>query len=288
MGMQTGHTYERANIEAHLARSKRAPVAGIELTDPTLMPNIALRKAIEAWNEERRAASASGTASAPRPAPPVRSGHEPATVGRPPPAPPDTSGDALLARMLAEELNLPDAPSQNSHLLRQEQGPAVTCGSCRHHCRAGTNFCRHCGARLPLVCGSCGRSDGLSPGASFCGKCGARCGAGGPAGGAVAVAVGHGTPGALGACALAGTWVPTRVSEWRRCPVPEHNRTNVYKYVIGADGRYWLGRCALPMHLGCVCVCVYVRARVCARARVRACVRACVCMYLCVWRRHKT
>ena len=47
MGLQTGHTYERANIEAHLARSKRAPVAGIELTDPTLMPNIALRKAIE-------------------------------------------------------------------------------------------------------------------------------------------------------------------------------------------------------------------------------------------------
>ena len=57
VGLQTGHTYERANIEAHLARSKRAPVAGIELTDTTLMPNIALREAIEAWHEERRAAN---------------------------------------------------------------------------------------------------------------------------------------------------------------------------------------------------------------------------------------
>ena len=114
--VQTGHTYERANIERHLARSDRAPLAGIRLTDPTLMPNIALRKAIEAWNEEQRAADTTDEAAEAGPADPAGAA---GAAGAPCP-PPDTSGDAVLARMLAEELNMPGSPSQTS----SRQGPA--------------------------------------------------------------------------------------------------------------------------------------------------------------------
>ena len=40
------------------------------------------------------------------------------------------------------------------------------------------------------------------------------------------------------ACAIQGTWVPTRVSEWRRCPAAEHDRIKYNKYVVEADGRW--------------------------------------------------
>ena len=50
--MQTGHTYERANIQKHLARSSRAPLSGVQLKDKTLMPNHALRNAIEEFCQQ--------------------------------------------------------------------------------------------------------------------------------------------------------------------------------------------------------------------------------------------
>ena len=44
---QTGHTFERKNIEDHLAISSRVPLSGVHLTNKTLVPNYALRHAIE-------------------------------------------------------------------------------------------------------------------------------------------------------------------------------------------------------------------------------------------------
>ena len=46
---QTGHTFERKNIEEHLAISSRAPLTGVELTNKSLVPNYALRTAIETY-----------------------------------------------------------------------------------------------------------------------------------------------------------------------------------------------------------------------------------------------
>ena len=44
---QTGHTFERDCIEAHLAKSSRCPLSGVDVHDKTLMPNHALRNAIQ-------------------------------------------------------------------------------------------------------------------------------------------------------------------------------------------------------------------------------------------------
>ena len=77
---QTGHTFERASIEAHLAKSSRCPLSGVDVTDRTLMPNHALRNAIEDYLSERSAPSAP-------PAPAART----AAPTRPPPPPPHAS-----------------------------------------------------------------------------------------------------------------------------------------------------------------------------------------------------
>jgi hypothetical protein len=62
---QTGHTFERTNIEAHLARSSRCPMSGVMVEDKTLMPNHALRNAIQDYvNEHPAAAEAAGAKSA--------------------------------------------------------------------------------------------------------------------------------------------------------------------------------------------------------------------------------
>jgi hypothetical protein len=44
---QTGHTFERINIEAHLARSSICPLSGVLVEDKKLVPNYALRNIIE-------------------------------------------------------------------------------------------------------------------------------------------------------------------------------------------------------------------------------------------------
>lgn len=54
---QTGHTFERTNIEAHLARSSRCPLSGVMVEDKTLMPNHALRNAIQDYVSEHPAAA---------------------------------------------------------------------------------------------------------------------------------------------------------------------------------------------------------------------------------------
>eukprot|EP00277_Geminigera_cryophila_P019532 CAMPEP_0179492406 /NCGR_PEP_ID=MMETSP0799-20121207/66744_1 /TAXON_ID=46947 /ORGANISM="Geminigera cryophila, Strain CCMP2564" /LENGTH=67 /DNA_ID=CAMNT_0021309201 /DNA_START=27 /DNA_END=226 /DNA_ORIENTATION=- len=56
--IETGHTFERVNIEAHLEKSSRGPMSGIELKSKALMPNHALRNAIEEYLAERGSASA--------------------------------------------------------------------------------------------------------------------------------------------------------------------------------------------------------------------------------------
>ncbi len=55
--LQTGHTFERTNIEAHLARSSRCPMSGVMVEDKTLMPNHALRNAIQDYVNEHPAAA---------------------------------------------------------------------------------------------------------------------------------------------------------------------------------------------------------------------------------------
>ena len=51
--IETGHTFERHLIEAHLQRSHRGPLCGVQLKSKTLMPNYALRQAIEAYLSDR-------------------------------------------------------------------------------------------------------------------------------------------------------------------------------------------------------------------------------------------
>ena len=88
---QTGHTFERASIEAHMAKSSRCPLSGVDVTDRTLMPNHALRNAIEDYLSERSAPSAPPAA----PAAPAAGADVPQPVQqpprRPPPPPPHAS-----------------------------------------------------------------------------------------------------------------------------------------------------------------------------------------------------
>jgi interleukin-1 receptor-associated kinase 4 len=51
--IETGHTFERSAIEDHLKRCNRGPLCGVQLKSKTLMPNFALRQAIEAYLSER-------------------------------------------------------------------------------------------------------------------------------------------------------------------------------------------------------------------------------------------
>ena len=56
--IETGHTFERSAIEDHLKRCNRGPLCGVQLKSKTLMPNFALRQAIEAYLSERGQAAA--------------------------------------------------------------------------------------------------------------------------------------------------------------------------------------------------------------------------------------
>lgn len=47
---------------------------------------------------------------------------------------------------------------------------------------------------------------------------------------------------------LAGAWVPTRVDEWKGCPVPIEQRLATYRYLVHADGT-WVDELA-PEHHG--------------------------------------
>jgi serine/threonine protein kinase len=57
--IETGHTFERSAIEDHLKRCNRGPLCGVQLKSRALMPNFALRQAIETYLSE------SGQAPAP-------------------------------------------------------------------------------------------------------------------------------------------------------------------------------------------------------------------------------
>jgi hypothetical protein len=108
---QTGHTFERANIEAHLAMSNRAPMCGTELQAKTLVANHAMRNAIEeylahraALCAEQRSVLAASSAERPvtpapatneQPPPPVSSEQPPPPVPPPPPPPPPPAGKAV-------------------------------------------------------------------------------------------------------------------------------------------------------------------------------------------------
>jgi hypothetical protein len=76
---QTGHTFERQNIEAHLAKSSRCPLSGVEVNDKTIMPNHALRNAIQEFLFERERAEHAPSAP------------QADQVTPPPPHPPDTA-----------------------------------------------------------------------------------------------------------------------------------------------------------------------------------------------------
>jgi serine/threonine protein kinase len=65
--IETGHTFERRLIEAHLQRSDRGPLCGVQLKSKTLMPNYALRQAIEDYLSDRGQVGSADPASA-RPA----------------------------------------------------------------------------------------------------------------------------------------------------------------------------------------------------------------------------
>jgi len=47
--IETGHTFERTNIETHLKNSDRAPMSGVQLQNKTLVPNHALWNAIQVY-----------------------------------------------------------------------------------------------------------------------------------------------------------------------------------------------------------------------------------------------
>jgi predicted ATPase/class 3 adenylate cyclase len=49
----------------------------------------------------------------------------------------------------------------------------MKCPQCQHENREGARFCEECGAKLQLVCSSCG-SEAANPEARFCDECGAR------------------------------------------------------------------------------------------------------------------
>ena len=49
MVMSDGHSYERADIEAWLRRSTTSPLSGLPLDNSALIPNRALKQAIELW-----------------------------------------------------------------------------------------------------------------------------------------------------------------------------------------------------------------------------------------------
>jgi hypothetical protein len=51
--IETGHAFERSAFEDHLKRSNRRPLCGLQLKSKTLMPNFALRQAVEAYLSER-------------------------------------------------------------------------------------------------------------------------------------------------------------------------------------------------------------------------------------------
>ena len=72
--IETGHTFERRLIEAHLQRSDRGPLCGVQLKSKTLMPNYALRQAIEAYLSDRSQAPG-------RFAPPPPTAPSPPTAG---------------------------------------------------------------------------------------------------------------------------------------------------------------------------------------------------------------
>ena len=71
MLVETGHTYERQNIEKHLARSDRAPMSGVQLKSKELVPNHAIRQMIEAYraNRARGAISKSNATNEPEASP---------------------------------------------------------------------------------------------------------------------------------------------------------------------------------------------------------------------------
>ena len=66
--IETGHTFERHLIEAHLQRSDLGPLCGVQLKSKTLKPNYALRQAIEAYLSDR--GQAPGRSAPPPPSPP--------------------------------------------------------------------------------------------------------------------------------------------------------------------------------------------------------------------------
>ena len=105
---QTGHTFERANIEAHLAVSNRGPMCGTELQEKTLVANHAMRNAIEEYLAHRAALCAEqrsvlAASSAARPATPAPATNEqplpPASNKQPPPPvpppPPPPAGNVV-------------------------------------------------------------------------------------------------------------------------------------------------------------------------------------------------
>ena len=208
--IETGHTFERANIEAHLARSNIAPLAGVQLQSKKLMPNHALRHAIEAYLGESAQAppSAPGAAAADS----GFLGPPPATAPPPPAAAPRPS----------EPLRTIDDPQGRGVWVPQtdEATGARTRCECATHARyahtrvrahttrrptsysmiapAGRTFwvnhtlrktswdspqasatissamaSMSLGSTQSTACAACGAADGLKPGLAFCCMCGA-------------------------------------------------------------------------------------------------------------------
>eukprot|EP00961_Rhodomonas_salina_P278332 3760756-Rhodomonas_salina.1 len=49
---ETGHTFERFIVEEHLKKSHTCPLSGVQLQDITLVPNHALRNAIQEYQQK--------------------------------------------------------------------------------------------------------------------------------------------------------------------------------------------------------------------------------------------
>ena len=118
--IETGHTYERAMIEAHLARSDRAPLSGVQLQSKALMPNHALRQAIEAYLAER--------GKAPPSAP------QTAAVGPPPPtAPPPARVSTIIEeKPPPSETNFCDDPHGRGVWVSRKDEATGVLTRCEH------------------------------------------------------------------------------------------------------------------------------------------------------------
>ena len=138
-----GHSYERSNISRWLSEHDTSPITGTALKSASLIPNHALRNAIQDWEDERarrRSTQQPVSTRPPQPSPPtlhkilpdapvlVAVAHEAAADG---PTPESIVGELALYN---EPVEL-EAPSEEIAPTEAEEAPPVDVGTALVTCR---------------------------------------------------------------------------------------------------------------------------------------------------------